>query len=322
MTIKQRILLIISTVLFVFLAALFSFDEIHQSVYAAPVTLYVEPGGTNCNPGACVGGYNNDLTVWNPEVYASIVDAQRRGRVVNITDGYSPTLEGLILTSGNGTGNVNLTRWEESEMASLRFAAFGDFGVGYGSSGAQAVADLVNSWEPNLIITTGDNNYYDLSSTLAWDETVGHYYGQYIRYPDGSPSAYAPGNTTNQFFPSLGNHDIASGGYEAYFELPGTDIESSHTSGNERYYDFVVGPVHFFAINSDPREPDGITSTSTQALWLKTQVAASTAPWKIVYMHYPPYDSGEKYLPDEYTVLRWPFEHWGVTAVVAGHEHN
>ena len=27
--------------------------------------------------------------------------------------------------------------------------------------------------------------------------------------------------------------------------------------GNERYYDFVQGPVHFFVIDSDQNEPDG-----------------------------------------------------------------
>jgi len=38
---------------------------------------------------------------------------------------------------------------------------------------------------------------------------------------------------------------------------------------NERYYDVVLGPLHFFAIDSDEREPDGIDSASIQALKAK-----------------------------------------------------
>ena len=47
--------------------------------------------------------------------------------------------------------------------------------------------------------------------------------------------------------------------YLNYFTLP----------NNERYYDFVQGPVHFFALNSDTNEPDGTSSSSTQGLWLQ-----------------------------------------------------
>ena len=55
----------------------------------------------------------------------------------------------------------------------------------------------------------------------------------------------------------LGNHDVnADGGhaYLDYFTLP----------GNRRYYDFIAGPVHFFALDSDSRKPDGVSVDSTQ----------------------------------------------------------
>ena len=47
--------------------------------------------------------------------------------------------------------------------------------------------------------------------------------------------------------------------YLDYFTLP----------GNERYYDVAIGPVHLFAVDSDPREPDGNTEGSVQARWLR-----------------------------------------------------
>ena len=89
--------------------------------------------------------------------------------------------------------------------------------------------------------------------------------------------------------------------------------------GNERYYDFVLGPVHFFALDSDENEPDGFRSNSVQAAWLKPAMAASTSRWNIVYFHHAPYTSGVMH--GSSTWMRWPFKDWGADAVLAGHEH-
>ena len=192
-------------------------------------------------------------------------------------------------------------------QTAVRFGAVGDFDD---DSNTQAVADLISSWNPDFVITQGDNNYGS-GSVAAWDDEVGQFYGQFIHYPSGSTSAYAPGPAVNQFFPSLGNHDWDAGisGWYNYFELP----------GNERYYEFIQGPVHFFVVDSDDNEPDGITSNSTQGQWLQTQLASSTSVWKIVYFHHPPYSSSSNHgnTPE----LQWPFQSWGATAVLAGHDH-
>ncbi|MBX2992559.1 MAG: metallophosphoesterase [Bacteroidetes bacterium] len=192
---------------------------------------------------------------------------------------------------------------------SIRFAAVGDFPS---DSSVQAVADMISSWNPDFIITVGDNNYVDNDTSIViWDNEVGRFYGQYIRYPQGSPSMYAPGSPENRFFPTLGNHDWRAGieGWYNYFELP----------GNERYYSFVKGPVHFFAVDSDSAEPDGITSTSMQALWLQQELTTSAAQWKVVFFHHPPYTSSVR--PADVR-LRWPFKEWGAHVVLAGHEHH
>ncbi len=194
-------------------------------------------------------------------------------------------------------------------QASIRFAAVGDF---WNEANTQSVANLVASWNPDFVITVGDNTYTVSATTAAWDNEVGQFYGQFIKYPAGSTSAFQPGPASNQFFPALGNHDWDAGiaGWNSYFELP----------GNERYYDFVQGPVHFFVVDSDPREPDGITSGSVQGLWLQTQLAASTSPWKIVYFHHPPYSSSSNH--GNTPALQWPFQTWGATAVMSGHDHT
>ena len=186
-----------------------------------------------------------------------------------------------------------------------RFAVIGDYGLA-GKREAD-VADLIQSWDPEFIITTGDNNYPDgLAETI--DENIGQYFHKFIGSYHGK---YGQGAEVNRFFPSLGNHDWTTKGaqpYFDYFELP----------GNERYYDFVWGPVHLFAVDSDSREPDGVGRSSVQGQWLKDRLAASTATWKIVYMHHPPYSSADHGSIDW---SQWPYRRWGATAVISGHAH-
>jgi tartrate-resistant acid phosphatase type 5 len=188
-----------------------------------------------------------------------------------------------------------------------KFAVIGDYGNNKPTEAA--VATLVKSWNPAFIITTGDNNYPDgLASTI--DNNIGQHYSDFIGNYQG---IYGDGSPTIRFFPSLGNHDWLAAGarpYLDYFTLP----------GNERYYDFVRGDVHFFALDSDNNEPDGVTATSIQGNWLRTRLAASTAKWQVVYFHHPPYTSSATHSPS--TRMRWPFQEWGADVVLAGHNHE
>lgn len=189
---------------------------------------------------------------------------------------------------------------------SLRFAAIGDYGTT--NAGSLALAELVDDLGPRLIITLGDNNYPSGSAGTI-DANIGQSYHEYIAPYMGS---YGAGALVNSFFPVLGNHDwIAPGAlpYFYYFTLP----------GNERYYDFRHGPVHFFALDSDPHEPDGIASDSVQAAWLQAGLTASSAPFKFVYMHHAPYCSSA--IHGSHGELQWPFKEWGASIVLAGHDH-
>jgi tartrate-resistant acid phosphatase type 5 len=203
---------------------------------------------------------------------------------------------------------ASLTPWMTSMTVPLavRFAVIGDYGM---DNAAEAdVAALIHSWNPDIIITIGDNNYPSGAAETI-DANVGKYFHDYI-YPYSG--AYGAGADENRFFPSLGNHDWLTDDarpYFDYFTLP----------GNERYYDFARGPVHFFALDSDEHEPDGINRSSVQATWLQERLAASTTSWQVVYMHYPPYSSGWH---GSNLALQWPFATWGADAVLAGHDHS
>jgi hypothetical protein len=202
--------------------------------------------------------------------------------------------------------------------AQITVGIIGDYGAAYsgavGTSNEQSVANLVKSWNPDFIITTGDNNYPNGEASTI-DTNIGQFFHEFI-YP--YVGTYGAGATSNRFFPCIGNHEWPLGvsylaPYLAYFVLP----------NNERYYNFRAGPAEFFAVVSDQQEPDGATNNSTQALWLSNALATSTAPWRIVYFHESPYSSG--ILHGSYTHqadnMLWPFTEWGASVIYAGHNH-
>jgi tartrate-resistant acid phosphatase type 5 len=198
-------------------------------------------------------------------------------------------------------------------QSSIRFAVIGDFGQA-GPDEAD-VANLVKSWEPDFIVTTGDNNYPNGSSATI-DKNIGQYYHAFMGTYTGN---FGSGAIQNRFFPTLGNHDWRSlkcransctGPYLDYFSLP----------GNERYYDFVWGPIHFFMLDSDGKEPDGTGSDSQQARWLQAQLRTSESPWNLVFLHHSPFSSSVGHGSDP--KLQWPYQEWGANAVISGHDHN
>ncbi|HEY3473945.1 MAG TPA: S-layer homology domain-containing protein [Anaerolineales bacterium] len=215
----------------------------------------------------------------------------------------------------------------DAQSSTLTFATVGDYGMD--NAGEAAVAAMIKRWNPDLIVTVGDN-YYDSADgtgTEKYDLSTGQYFCNFLKDITTTGSACPVGQASvNRFFPALGNHDYGDAGtvnnlpvtYTNYFHLPGQGYTS--TSNNERYYDFVSGPVHFFILNSNEREPHGTDPSSLQGQWLQEQLAASTSVWDVVVMHHPPYSSGTHHGSEE--DMQWPFAQWGADVVFAGHEHN
>jgi tartrate-resistant acid phosphatase type 5 len=198
----------------------------------------------------------------------------------------------------------------------VRFAVIGDFGSG--SDNEAAVANLVKSWNPDFILAVGDDRY----GALDYDAAVGQFYCDYLK--DAGSGTYCAGGTSavNRFFPALGNHDYSDGGglaqYLSYFSLPGAGIPVGTRTGQERYYDFMQGPVHFFVLDS-MGALDSRADMAAQKTWLETGLAASTTPWQLVLLHHPPYSSGAHGSTE---AMQWPFQAWGADAVLAGHDHT
>src|SRR5438128_8882022 len=69
--------------------------------------------------------------------------------------------------------------------AQLTIGIIGDYGAAYagaiGTSNEQAVANLVKSWNPDFIITTGDNNYPNGEASTI-NTNIGQFFHEFI-YP-------------------------------------------------------------------------------------------------------------------------------------------
>ncbi|MBN1210003.1 MAG: metallophosphoesterase family protein [Myxococcaceae bacterium] len=188
----------------------------------------------------------------------------------------------------------------------VHFAAVGDFGTG--SSQQREVFARMLSERPELLLALGDNAY--ASGTEAEHQ-------RNLFEPMAALLAEVP------IFPVAGNHEYITNQSQPYldnFYLP------AESSGTERYYSFDWGHVHFVGLDSNCAI--GLASKdrctlAAQTQWLEQDLARSQAPWKVVYVHHPPWSSGEH--GSQPTVRREfapLFEKYGVDLVLTGHDHN
>jgi predicted phosphodiesterase len=195
--------------------------------------------------------------------------------------------------------NVKLTL--PNEQDSLRFAVIGDTGTG-GSAQLDVAKQLAiyrSAFPFELAIMLGDNLY---GSERPAD------YKQKFEIP------YKPLLDAGvKFYAALGNHDDPSQRMYKLFNMNG-----------ERFYTFKTGHLlkpdgasaRFFALDSNYVD-------DAQLAFIKKELAASGADWKIAFFHHPLYSSGEKHGSDE--LLRKQLEpifvEHGVDVVFTGHEH-
>lgn len=180
------------------------------------------------------------------------------------------------------------------DTAPVRFLAFGDSGGG--GSDQYALLGQMFTVPMDLIIHTGD---------LAYDS------GSISQIEDTVFAVYADLFKNIPFFPAAGNHDYETLGgapFRSVFSLPGVS--------GEKWYSYDWGRVHFVALDTE-------ADYATQARWLDEDLAATTLPWKIVYLHRPPYSSGTHGSDTALRNILAPvLEKHDVQLVLAGHDHN
>ncbi len=211
---------------------------------------------------------------------------------------YRVLAQGTVLTEGSfrtapatGTGQVS-------------FVAFGDSGTG--SAEQRKLAVRLSGEQPDLLLHMGDLAYQ--SGSLK--ELQDRFFGVYGGWLAGRSVA-----------PSMGNHDNATNAGAAYinsFVLP----LNAPAGVRERYYSFDFGPVHFVALDTERAFLDA-GLRAEQISWLRADLGATAHPWKIVFFHKPPFDSGPHHAPalDVRQTFAPIFEEFGVQLVLSGHEH-
>jgi acid phosphatase len=185
------------------------------------------------------------------------------------------------------------------QASSLRWLAIADSGSG--DANQRAVADQmvkVQLRRPvDLVLMAGDNIYPDGNLNRV-EATFQRPYRALLE-------AKVP------FHAVLGNHDIrtANGNPQVAYKPFGM---------KGRYYTLRRGDVAFFMLDTN-----GNADWQRQLSWLRTSLATSTAPWKVVVGHHPIYSSGlygnDPGLKAKLSAL---MRQHGVQLYINGHEHN
>ena len=130
-------------------------------------------------------------------------------------------------------------------------------------------------------------------------------------------------------WPAIGNHevDLSTGDATAYldiFSLPTQGEAGGVASGDEHYYSFDYGNIHFVCLDSEiaSREPG-----SAQLTGLAADLAANIKDWLIVFWHSPPYSKGSHDSDSRSNLIKMRqnvvplIEAFGVDLVLCGHSH-
>ncbi|MBN1972299.1 MAG: metallophosphoesterase [Sedimentisphaerales bacterium] len=171
------------------------------------------------------------------------------------------------------------------------FTVFGDTHVWDDGTTIENIINSMINYSPAIVLHTGDIEPYDGELgdlQLVFNKTF-------------------PLINNTPLFPIRGNHDDENSRdwFSEYFSLP----------NNEQWYTFSYGDVQFIGLNTN-------TTNTKQTLWLKKTLEKSSAIWKIVYLHKPPFTAGS-HQNYQYAIDNWVplFQRYGVNIVFSGHTH-
>lgn len=106
-----------------------------------------------------------------------------------------------------------------------------------------------------------------------------------------------------------GNHEAMLPTYFDEFAFP----------GNEKWFSFNYGPVHFVFLLSISE-----TYVAEQRPWLLSDLRGNSSPWTVVVAHKPAYSADTSHGPTRYVLDHWVdvLEEYGVDLYFNGHAHD
>ncbi len=183
------------------------------------------------------------------------------------------------------------------------FVAFGDFGAG--TQGQRDAAKMLDGAEAEFALLLGDLIYGR---------------GEEEHYDTRFFEPYRRSLRRMTFWPALGNHDVGAkdgAALLAAFDVPANGPVGIQTGRN---YSFDYGNTHIVAFDSNA---SASVLKRTIGPWLESDLKASKATWKIVFMHHPPFSSaGHGEDPKIRDTMVPFFERGGASLVLSGHDHS
>ena len=212
---------------------------------------------------------------------------------------------------------------------SMRFVVLGDCGSGNAAQAeiATAAQQFLKSKDINGLILLGDNAYND---------------GFLAEYQRNFFDIFDKKVIHNvALWPSPGNHEYADKrpllasleqrpAYYHLFDTPTLGESGGLPSGDEAYYAFDMGNVHFISLDSYGYQ-DGLglaDSNSRQRKWLAADLAQNKAMWTIAFFHHPPFSMGSHDSDTEVELVKLReglvplLDKYKVDVVLNGHSHN
>jgi len=201
------------------------------------------------------------------------------------------------VTFDDQSSDLHTLKTAVDDGAPFRFATYGDNKDG--PMNHERVANAILAEGPDFVIHNGDlvnTGWVAKQWALLFFEPARHLMHSVPLYP------------------VLGNHEERAQLFFDYFSLP----------GNEAWFSFDYGNAHFVVL--DTTNQDQLHADSEQIDWLHNDLGASTATWKVVSFHHPPFSSGGFYHASDRlelkNLLHPIFERYGVDLVFSGHDHN
>jgi len=226
---------------------------------------------------------------------------------------------------------------------SVRCVLVGD--LAQGRKAQNPIAYQISKEKPEFLVALGDIVY----PTGRVNQYMAYFWNTYNNVVDADPKNGAPLMATTTIYPVIGNHDVAAkllkvpDALGAYYFFSGprggpgegpwiTPLEGeasaqvnfrAATKDSYPYidaYSFNYGPAHFVVLNVNPAMK---IETPEFTHWLRNDLLATKAKWKLVCFHMPGFQSAKQHYPEQQIRPLSPlFEECGVDITFAGHVHN
>ncbi|MBQ6164668.1 MAG: metallophosphoesterase family protein [Clostridia bacterium] len=170
---------------------------------------------------------------------------------------------------------------------------------------AARVVNAVYDLYPDIDFTTSMGDYVNDCTNEEWD----YYFEKF---------AFIDRHTTNA--PVAGNHDgnLRWNWFDSMFNLGAAEGSDTITGV---YYSFDYGDAHFAVLNTNDMYP----MSYQQQNWLKNDMNATNAKWKIVMLHRSIYSAGKHTNKPDSSIMRNVLvpiiDELGIDLVIGGHEH-